>query len=585
MNILQGINKQIFDYFKDKYSLVISPEQLFFDTCKDKDKGDFSTNICFRISKNCNSTPISISEDLSKYLNTQNSDISTNSLNGFLNIKLSPILLSEYFQKLNFVDFQFVSKESQILVEFGQPNTHKAFHVGHLKSAISGLAVANLLENIGYDVKKINYFGDIGLHVAKCIYGFLVKQSDKLPALTDIKLDDIFVENISKQDVHTIAKFLDTCYTLGAKSYDEEQSKNYIVDINKALYNKSNIVLNQIYDLTRKWSISHQDDAFLNLGVRYDRQYPETEIVKSALEILDKNIDKFKIDIDNSVIYDSDMADDKKIKTFVYKTQLGLPTYSTKDLGLAYAKLKDFPKFNQNITFTSVEQSDYFRNVYSALTKIDPKLGHKMKHVAFGWLLRNNKKASSRMGDSIKGMDIIHEVIESVKTVLNSKDREYVLTDREIELVGVSSLKFLILSHEFHTDINYDPDEFTKLSGFSGPYVMYSYVRAKSIIKNVIDLEFQIAKDYIPNTEELDLIKHILEYKKVSQYAAEKLEPHRVCHYMYDLAVLFNKFYDLHKVLVEDRETKQFRVNLVQKVAYILKLSMNILGIEEVERM
>jgi arginyl-tRNA synthetase len=223
--------------------------------------------------------------------------------------------------------------------------------------------------------------------------------------------------------------------------------------------------------------------------------------------------------------------------------------------------------------------------VISCLEKIRPDLKGRYKHVPFGWLLRNNKKTSSRMGDSIKGMDILQEAIDLAATKIQSgKDYSEDIKQSIAAKVGIAGLRFLILSHEFHKDINYDPDQFISLEGFSGPYIMYAYSRARSILRQA-----ELASEFnnkLDSRVEQELLRLLARYPEVAMQAAEQTAPHLVCVYLYDLAQKFNQFYKESPVLnATDENLKQSRLRLTSAAAQVLAAGLALLGIEVVENM
>lgn len=640
-NILTKIIETIHELYKSGIASEFNTSKVKVEYSKFGNV-DLSTNISFIIAPLLKKSSQDIASELSLILQDKIQFAQVVATNGYINFKLNDLGLTQILngqidalKKVN----GFKNQNGEIMVEFGQPNTHKAFHIGHLKSAITGLSLSNLIENLGYKVIRTNYFGDVGLQVAKCIFGaniFLanidyLKAIDstgqisslklldegkldeeietenfdyyevKIPEVSALSEEDVSLKDISsyqevvvlieQMDLKAKSKLVDKFYTFGAKAYKENQSLvSFIKSINKLVYDKTSDKVNFLYETTRKWSVEHQMDAFESLGIHYDRQYPESEVWKIGEKAVKDSVGKvFVIDEENggSVILNKELlseSEKKQVKTFVYITRDGLPTYSAKDVGLVKLKLQEYPDLEKIIITTSIEQADYFKNLFKSLELLglnpDQKL---LQHIPFGWLLRNNKKQSSRMGDSIKGLDVLAEVIENVKSKMKFEDNDIATK------IALASLKFLILSHEIHTDINYDPEEFTSLTGFSGVYVMYAYVRSLSILNSITDTKLVTqspnTSQYSFSASESELVVKLSEFENVARVAGEKLQPHLVCHYLYDLATLFNKFYSENQVLVDDIDIKNVRLQIVSLTNQVLEKGMWLLGIEVVKRM
>jgi arginyl-tRNA synthetase len=564
--VIKAISEALSRAFSDVEEQVITLEHP-----ADENHGEWASNIAMRLTKQVGIPPREVAEKLIANMQlpegVENVEVAGP---GFINFQLHP---SVYLHNLTEMDHNYggskVGEGKTVMIEFGQPNTHKAFHVGHLRSAISGLAMVKLYENLGYQVIKANYFGDIGLHVAKCTWGMQIKG---IP------------EDFATWDVHERMRYIDEAYVYGSQKFTEDKNAEIeIRQINKDIYMEASTPAVELYHQIRVWSIEHQTAVFADLGVEYDVQYPESTVYKEAIKIVENNKDVVFTESEGAIIYDG-----KKdgLTTWVFLTSEGNPTYSAKDLALALTKFRNYD-LDHAIVTTSVEQVDYFRAVIKCLEKIEPGLTGKYKHLPFGWLLRDNKKTSSRQGGSIKGMDILSEVKSEAETrIAANKDYAEAENKKIAHKVGLAGLKFLILSHEFHKDINYDPERFLSLEGFSAPYIMYAYARAAAIMRQAESdkvTEFDLA--LLDKPEEMDLARLISRFPETAEQAALQTAPHLMANYLYQLAQKFNQFYGVHQVLNAEAELRQARLYLVNATSHVLKLGLELLGIETVERM
>lgn len=463
------------------------------------------------------------------------------------------------------------TSQSKVLIEFGQPNTHKAFHVGHLKSAITGESIARLLQYSYKEVIRLNYFGDIGMHVAKSTWGFLKKGEP---------------EGFFEMDPHQKMDYIDSCYVFGSENFKtSKKAEEEIKAINKAVYEDKESREVETYKRLREYSLEHQKLIWELLDIKFDKQYPESTVYKKAQEVVNKYKNKIFAQSEGAWIFN---GEEYGLKTWVFETGEGNPTYSAKDLGLAIKKLEDFPDLFKSYVTTSVEQRDYFKAVIKVLELIDKeKFSNRYFHLPFGWMLRESgKKFSSRMGDTVKGMEILTEVFEEAKKRISS-EKKY-SEEEKIEIgkkVGLAGLRFLILSHKLEEDFNYNPDQFLSLKGFSGPYILYTLVRARSILKEQPNPEKIPLKDLKITDKERELLIELLMFKLSIEDAVRNLEPYKICIALYSLSKNFNEFYDTHPVLGSDENSRNFRLAICKLLKSYIEAGLYFLGIDAPNRM
>jgi arginyl-tRNA synthetase len=571
-------------------ALELNPEDIQVSQTQDNKYGDYTSPVAMRLSKERRQNPIVIAKEIA--LKIRNNEIFNKCeavAPGYINFFLS----DSYLKKLLLsIDENFgVSKEmagKKIMVEYGQPNTHKAVTVGHVKSAISGMSVARLYENLGYDVVHANYFGDLGPYVAKSIFSLLNKVG-KVESVSDITEEIVdsaieLIEGIKKDGGYSALKeYFGNLYVEASKVYESDEEVTGVVkEINALLFNKQNELINKIYKYTRTICIEYLNDFFGSLGVKYDRQYPESEAWEKGKEIVVENIGKVFKEDQGAIIFD---GKEFKLSNWVFLTSQGTPTYSGKELGLIDLKFKEYPDLDFALVLTSVEQNEYFKGVIKAWELINPQLVGKYRHIGFGWLLMNNKKTSSR-GGTVSFDEMIAEAKDLAKEKI-SELKEY--SESEIESISnsiaTSGFKFNILSHEFHKDINYDPKSFLSLSGYSAPYIIYSYTRAMSILAKVGEIKNIDLTNVLKSSEELDLMRRLNEYPEIVRNSGLNLSPHLLCEYLYKLANTFNAFYTTNRIVDEPDDIKYSRSILISKTAQVLKKGLYLLGIDVIEKM
>lgn len=537
----------------------------------DESHGDYATNVAMALAGILKKNPLEIAQDIIEKINLPDLLESKEAVApGFINFKIKEdYYLSELQdildQKEDYGKFE-LPKNKKIMVEFGQPNTHKAFTVGHIKGTISGLAVCKLFENLGYKVIKTNYYGDIGMHTAKCTWGVMQK---------GLSID------FETWNEHKKMEFIAEAYVYGAENF--EANEEDIRKINIDIYRKNKTEATELYEKIKEWSLGHQKALFADLGVFYDKQYPESQVYENAKKIVEENAKNIFVKSQGAIIYDGEKDG---LNTWVLQTSEDNPTYMAKDLALGFQKFEDYPNLDLNLTLTGVEQDDHFKAVIKILETLDDKFKDKYFHQSFGWLLMDGKKTSSRSGKNIKGTDILEESLKVAQTkIAEIKDYDEEKRKEISRVVALAGLKFLILSHDFNKDVNYDPEKFVNFEGYSGPYVLYAYVRAQAILRKSNHLEASLPSEIKMNEFEEPLLKWLARYPQFAYKAGVEVAPHTICNYLYELAQRFNSFYANCPVLDASEEEKGIRLALSKGTAQILKNGLELLGIETVEEM
>jgi len=541
---------------------------------KEESHGDYTTNVAMILAGKLKKNPLEIAREITDKIDKTDFLEKIEIVSpGYINFKFKKVFFLKELQKIlekKETYGQLKKNGREVMIEFGQPNTHKAFTVGHIKGTISGLSVCRLIENLGFQVIKANYYGDIGMHTAKCTWGVLQKG---LPA------------DFASWDKHRKMNFIAEAYVFAVENFIEYEKD--IRQINKDIYSQEKTSATELYKKIKQWSLEHQTAIFSDLGVIYDKQYPESQVFAEAKKIVDKNEKNIFEASQGAIVYNGEQHG---LATWVMQTNEGIPTYSAKDIALGFQKFKDYPNLYLSLTLTAIEQADYFKAVIKILETLDNKFKDKYFHLSFGWLLMDGKKTSSRSGKNIKGTDILEESLKVAKTkIIELKNYDEGKREKIARVVALAGLKFLILSHEFNKNVNYDPEKFINFEGYSGPYILYAYVRAQAILKKEqLDkkLTLETLENHDINNFEESLLKLLARYSQVSFRAGIEIAPHLLCVYLFELAQRFNSFYANCPVLEATSQTeKSFRLFLIEGVSHILKNGLNLLGIETTEEM
>ncbi|MGH7234111.1 MAG: arginine--tRNA ligase, partial [Candidatus Saccharimonadales bacterium] len=493
-----------------------------------------------------------IAESLKSRLKSELSEV-TIAGPGFINIKLSDsAVLSEIKRK---PDQPLV--DQSVVVEFSDPNPFKILHAGHLYTSIVGDAIANLLANGGAKVHRVNYGGDVGLHVAKSLFAMLAYLGGENPG----KLDEI--------DPSKRSEWMSEMYVAGNKTYEEDESKKgEITELNRRIYeihssNDHDSALAQVYWTTRGWSYDQFDNFYSNLNIHFEKFYPESEVAPIGLNIVSEQLEKgvFKLS-DGAVIFDGEQYG---LHTRVFINSQGLPTYECKEIGLAELKRRDY-NFDRSIIITGSEQQQYMAVVLKALEQFAPDLSNKTLHLTHGMVrLAGGKKMSSRSGNILTADEVLSVAKEAASKVSSDNNEQVVL----------AAVKYSFLKQRIGGDVVYEPEESVNVLGNSGPYLQYAHARARSILAKAKNTNPKSDSDL--ETGERQLALKLSRYASQINTALSELSPHLLCNYLYDLAQEFNRFYEANRVLGDEREA--IRLYLTKVYAERLKEGLNLLGI------
>jgi len=424
----------------------------------------------------------------------------------------------------------------RVMVEYTDPNPFKEMHIGHLMSNAIGESIARLFESRGAVVERANYQGDVGLHVAKAIWG-----KQKKPGVS-----------------------WGEAYVFGSKNY--ESHKEEIDSLNKVIYEKSDSQINALYSEGRAESLAHFETIYQKLGTRFTHYFFESEVGPIGVKLVTEHPDVFEKS-DGAIVF---KGEPYGLHTRVFINSKGLPTYEAKELGLVAAK-KAKGDYGLSLTITANEIQEYFKVVRKAAEMVFPELEGKMQVRFHGLLKLTTGKMSSREGNVITAEAFIKEV--TAKASERSPDPLIA------EQVAIGAIKYMILRQSPGQDIIFDAEKSLSLEGDSGPYLQYALVRAKKILTYVGNGAGGTEEPQVPYAVE----RVILHYPEVVARAASEKAPNLVVNYLTELARAWNAFYASEQVLGSPEEMYKQRV--ARAFATTMTNGLTLLGIPTPEQM
>ena len=533
------------------------PEQL--------DHGDYSTNVALVLSKQIGKKPVELAKEIVEALKKRiPKEIVKVEVAGpgFINFYLSNDFFFDSIMTLaNRVSITGEKENKKIMVEYTDANPLKEFHIGHLMSNTIGESIARLCESVGNEVKRACYQGDVGLHIAKAVWGAL-KQKEENGAIDWV-----------------------TAYPKGAQAYeDSEVVKREIEEINKKIYSKDPELFH-IYEEGRKVSLEKFEEVYKKLGTKFDYHFFESEIADTGKKLVEDNLGKIFEKSDGAVVFHGEKYD-PSLHTRVFINSQGIPTYEAKELGLAKIKSDkyDADKF---LVVTGNEIAEYFKVLKTALSLIYPEIANKTVHYPHGMLRLPSGKMSSRTGKVITAESLLNTIQEMVAEKIKNRDFDDIEKRNVAEKVAVGAVKYSILKSSVGSDIVFDFDKSISFEGDSGPYLQYSYARAMSVLRKVgEDFKSDSDKAKVNGFELGNLEKKLYRFEEVVKRSASELEPHFITSYITELAGDFNSFYGNNQIIDEkNKEMTAYRISLTKAFANVLKRGMEILAIPVLERM
>ena len=554
------MNDIIAGIIKERYGQTIKVEV----TRPEPQFGDFATNAALQLAKPLGRNPREIAEEIAASLrDTGNYEKVEVAGPGFINITLSGSVLLALIRE----EPRAINMGQNVVLEYSCPNAFKELHTGHLYQTIFGDILARLLLVSGATVHRTSFGGDVGLHVAKCLWGMRQELGGEKPEKLANIPDDAFERS----------RWISRCYVIGATAYEgDEATKNDIDELNKTIYgfhdtNDHDSPLAKIYWQTRQWSFDYFDAFYQTIDVVPMRYIPESSTAPIGLKVVREQLLKGNLkESEGAVVFEGDES--KHLHTRVFVTSRGLPTYETKDIGVIWLEKQDY-QFDRRYLITGNDQREYMRVVFAAAETFRPELAGTMTHLTNGTVrFADGKKMSSRLGNVTRAVDVLDVVREKVRSLVSDESN--------VEAVTLGAIKYVFAKYKLGGDIAFDINETVSLAGNSGPYLQYAHARARSVLEKSNAVFAQPTK-VLP--EDRALVRKLGEYHEVVAHAAKSLEPHYICNYLFELAQEFNRYYENNRVIGGDFE--EHRVSLVALYADTLKAGLAILGIHAPEKL
>ncbi len=524
--------------------------------------GDFAFP-CFALAKELKKSPLQIAQDLTEKLRFDLSGgvSGVEQVGAYVNFFVDKKLLAKKVLK----EVQgkkwgenVEGKGKTICIDLSAPNIAKPFGIGHLRSTIIGDSISRIAKENGYKTIKINYLGDWGTQFGKMILAFKRWGSEKkLKENAIAHLQELYVKINADEELFDEAR-------LEFKKLEEGDKEN--LALWKKFRNLSLVGFDEVYDL---------------LNVDFDVISGESEY-NTKMEAVVKELESTGILVESEGAKIVDLKEDNKGAVLIQKSD-GTSLYATRDLAAAIDRKKKY-NFDKLIYEVGSEQTLHFQQIFRTLELMGKEWSKDCIHVAHGLYLDiDGKKFSTRKGKTVYMKDILDETIEKAKKNLVERDNK--LSKEELikraKVIAIAAIKYGDLKTHRTSSVVFDIDRFLSFEGDTGPYLLYSYARASSIMRKA---KVEKANTFIDlKDEEVALIKKIEMFPEIVKRAYEHLAPNLIANYSFELAQMFNEFY--HACPVMGSEQAGFRLSLVDAFRKTLNKSLGLLGIETLEEM
>ncbi len=572
----------------------VSIDKIEFQATRKEFEGDI-TMVIFPLLKVIKSNPVELGNKIGAYLVENVSEVSRfNVVSGFLNIVISDSYYLNFFNKIKDEKrFGFVSptKESKaIMVEYSSPNTNKPLHLGHVRNNLLGYSVAEIIKASGKKVYKTQIINDRGIHICKSMLAWQKFGNAATPESTGLKGDKL----VGNYYVAFDKAYKEQINNLIAQGKTEEESKKQapiIIEAQEMLlkWEAGDADVIALWKTMNQWVYNGFATTYKNLGVDFDSYYYESNTYLLGKDVVQIGLDKgvFEKDADGSVWIDlTDEGLDRKI---VLRSD-GTAVYMTQDIGTAIQRVKDFPDVGGMVYTVGNEQDYHFKVLFLILKKLGFKWSKNLYHLSYGMVELPSGKMKSREGTVVDADDLMNEMTETAQKIAEELGKlDGYSSDEKAKLyktIGLGALKYYMLKVDPKKQMMFNPEESVDFAGNTGPFIQYTYARIQSIIRKA-NFDYDVTSSLVEMHEkEKELVKQIELFPEVIQNAAQHHSPALVANYTYDLVREYNSFYQAVSILgEEDSNKKVFRVQLSKKVADVIALAFQLLGIDVPERM
>jgi len=569
-----------------------SLEEVEFQATRKDFEGDI-TVVVFPMLRVVKGNPVQIGEAIGAYLVAHVAEVSKfNVVKGFLNLVLSDAYFLDFFGSVkDFANYGIRPEgKDAMMVEFASPNTNKPLHLGHIRNVLLGYSVAQILKGAGKKVYQTQIINDRGIHICKSMLAWKQFGNGETPDSTGLKGDKLVGNYYVKFD----KIYKEEIAALKEAGATEEEAKVQAPSMKEAQemlikWEAGDPETVELWKMMNGWVYKGFEKTYEAIGVDFDSYYYESNTYllgkDNVLEGLESGV-FFKKE-DGSVW--CDLTEDGLDEKIILRSD-GTSVYMTQDIGTAIQRVKDQPDINGMIYTVGNEQDYHFKVLFLILKKLGFKWAENLHHLSYGMVDLPSGKMKSREGTVVDADDLISDMAATARKISEELGKIDDFSEEEkgqlYKTIGLGALKYYILKVDPKKRILFNPEESVDFQGNTGPFIQYTYARIQSILRKAGAINEIPVVGIELHPKEKEVIKTLQLFPEIVQSAAENYSPALIANYTYDLVKDFNSFYQNVSILgTEDVSEKNFRVQLSQAVADVIKTAFGLLGIQVPERM
>ena len=605
MNIEKLLTAAVVKAIKALYDTDVTAEQVQVQKTRPDFEGHL-TVVTFPFLRISKKKPEETGEDIAQWL-IANTDLvsSFNTVKGFLNLVIAP---AQWLQLLATIDadahygLQLPNDESPLtMVEYSSPNTNKPLHLGHVRNNLLGWAVSKIAEANNQRVVKTNIVNDRGIHICKSMLAWLKYGNGETPESSGKKGDHLVGDYYVAFDQHYRAEVAELKAQLIAQGVSEEEAETrakaevpLMVEAREMLrkWEQGDEEVRGLWRKMNEWVYAGFDETYKALGVSFDKIYYESDTYLEGKEKVEEGLVKglFYRREDGSVW--ADFTKEGLDEKLLLRAD-GTSVYMTQDIGTAKLRFRDYP-INKMVYVVGNEQNYHFQVLSLLLDRLGFEWGKSLVHFSYGMVELPNGKMKSREGTVVDADDLVEGMIEQARRTMDEAGKNTDMSEAEKQevarIVGLGALKYFLLKVDARKNMVFNPEESIDFNGNTGPFIQYTYARIRSILRKAQDAGIVLSEE-LPtgveiSTKEEEIIQRLADFRGVVEAAGEDYSPSGIANYCYELVKLYNQFYHEFQILrEEDAAKRNFRLILSRNVAKVVRLGMELLGIEMPERM
>ncbi|NDV65675.1 arginine--tRNA ligase [Bacteroides sp. 224] len=597
MNIEEKLINSVMNGIKTLYGQDVAAAQVQLQKTKKEFEGHL-TLVVFPFLKISKKGPEQTAQEIGEFLKNNEPAIAAyNVIKGFLNLSIASGVWIELLNTIHANEQYGITTATEssplVMIEYSSPNTNKPLHLGHVRNNLLGKALANIMEANGNKVVKTNIVNDRGIHICKSMLAWQKFGNGETPESSGKKGDHLVGDYYVAFDKHYKAEVA----ALMEKGMSKEEAEAASPLMNEARemlvkWEAGDAEVRALWSMMNAWVYAGFDETYQKLGVGFDKIYYESE---TYLEGKDKVLEG----LDKGFFYkkeDGSVWADLTAEGLDHKLLLradGTSVYMTQDIGTAKLRFDDYP-INKMIYVVGNEQNYHFQVLSILLDKLGFDWGKGLVHFSYGMVELPEGKMKSREGTVVDADDLVEEMVSTAKETSQELGKLDGCTEEEANniarIVGMGALKYFILKVDARKNMTFNPKESIDFNGNTGPFIQYTYARIQSVLRKAneagLTIPAALPTGISLSEKEMGLIQMVADFATIVKQAGEDYSPSIIANYIYDLVKEYNQFYHDYSILREENaDIKIFRIALSANIAKVIRLGMELLGIEVPNRM